>query len=221
MSQKNRVLIVGGPGSGEMAASVFEAVAQVSGEWIVEGFLNDVVPPGERIGRYRVVGTMDEMADFVGKGYYIHYTLHCTSKDKFERVERFKKLQIPLEAMATAVHPKAYLDPSTKIGKGVLISPFMATSTNVNIGNFVHAYAHSYFAHDSVIEDFVTITAHSVIGARVHVGEGSQIGLNSTIREDVKIGKFVLVGMGSVVIDHVDASNVVVGNPAKKLRRSN
>jgi sugar O-acyltransferase (sialic acid O-acetyltransferase NeuD family) len=219
MTMKKRVVIIGGKGSGEMAASVFEAANGVTNEWEIAGFLTDIKKTGESLGKYRVLGGTDEIADFVRKGYFIHYTLHCTSKDKFERVEKFKRLGIPLEAAASAVHPRACLDPSTKLGHGVLISPLAATSVAVEIGNFVHAYPYSYIAHEAVIGDFVNLTAHAVVGARVRVGEGAQLGLNSAIREDVRIGRYAMVGMGAVVIDHVEDHTVVAGNPARVIKK--
>jgi sugar O-acyltransferase (sialic acid O-acetyltransferase NeuD family) len=219
MNHKKRVLIVGGNGSGEMAASVFEAVNALTDEWTIAGFLNDIKPPGNFIGKYPVLGGTNEIVNFVKKGYFIHYTLHCTNKDKFERVEKFKKLGVPLEALASAVHPRACLDPSTRLGHGVLISPLATTSVGVEIGNFVHAYPHSYIAHEAVVGDFVTLTAHAIVGARVKVGEGAQLGLGSAIREDVRIGRYAVVGMGAVVLDDVEERSVVAGNPARMIKK--
>lgn len=218
MKRGKRVLIVGGKGSGEIAASVFAAVSEATNEWSVAGFLNDILNPGECIGGYPVLGRTEEILDFVSKGYFIHYTLHCTSKNKLERVEKFKKLNVPLEAMASAVHPRACLDPSTKLGHGALFSPFAATSVNVEVGNFVHAYPHSYIAHEAVIGDFVTLTAHAIVGARVRVGEGAQLGLSSAVREDTRIGCYAMVGMGSLVLEDVPDHAIVAGNPARPLK---
>ncbi|MBN2400254.1 MAG: hypothetical protein JXI33_07945 [Candidatus Aminicenantes bacterium] len=190
----------------------------VTAEWEIAGFLNDIGKKGESLGKHQILGGTDEIADFVGKEYFIHYTLHCTSKDKFERVEKFNRLGIPLEALASAIHPKACLDPSTRLGCGVLISALAATSVGVEIGNFVHAYPHSYIAHDALVGDFVTLTAHAIVGARVRIGEGAQLGLNSAIREDVRVGQYAVVGMGAVVLDHVADRAVVAGNPAKVLK---
>lgn len=106
MKNAKKVLIVGGKGSGEMAASVFEAMrAAGDGQWAVAGFLTDIRQPGERIGIYPVLGGTREILDFIAKGYYIHYTLHCTSKDKSARIEKYRELNVPLEALASAVHP--------------------------------------------------------------------------------------------------------------------
>lgn len=220
MKNVKRVVIVGGKGSGEMAASVFEAVNMVTSEWTIAGFLSDIKQAGGFLGKYPVLGGTDEIADFVRKGYFIHYTLHCTSKDKFGRIEKFKKLGIPLEAVASAVHPRACLDPSTKLGQGILISPLAATSVGVEIGNFVHAYPHSYIAHEAVVGDFVTLTSHAIVGARVRVGEGVQLGFSSAIREDVRIGRYAIVGMGAVVLKDVEERAVVAGNPARAIRNN-
>lgn len=212
---KKRLLIVGGHGSGEIAMSVFEAVNNLTEEWIIEGFLTDILKPNEYLGEYKVVGTTDQIEEFVNKGYYIHNTLHFNAKQKQERVKKTKTLVIPIEANATAIHPLSYIHPSTKIGYGVVTLPFSATSFGSEIKNFIHIYTSGFVGHDSIIEDYATITAHSIIGGRVIVKEGAHIGLNSTIREDIVIGKYAIVGMASVVTKNVEDYTVVVGNPAR------
>ncbi len=214
---KKRLVIAGGKGSGQIAASVFEDVNRVKDEWIIEGYLNDIVEPGQSFGKYKVLGTSDEVADFVEKGYYLHYAFHFNSKNKFERVKKFEEFKIPLEANATAVHPAAFINPETKIGHGVVICAHVVTSFAPAIGNFVHVYSSSLLGHDCVIGDYATVAAHSVVGARVEVATGAHIGLNSCIREDVRIGEYAIIGMGSVVLNDVEDFGIAVGNPAKQI----
>lgn len=76
---KKRIVIVGGIGPGQIAASIFEDMNKVVDEWVVEGFLNDVVPIGDYFGKFKVLGGSEEVADFVNKGYYIHYAMHIRS----------------------------------------------------------------------------------------------------------------------------------------------
>jgi sugar O-acyltransferase (sialic acid O-acetyltransferase NeuD family) len=215
---KKRLLVVGGHGSGEIAMSVFEEMNNVTDEWILEGFLTDIVPAGERLGRHNVLGGTEETADWVAKGYHVHYALHLNAKAKRDRVAKFESMHIPLEANATAVHPRAYLDPSTNVGYGVLVCAQAATSFGARIGNFVHCYTNSFVGHDTTIEDCSTVTAHCVVGARVRAGKGCHIGLNSCIREDIQIGEYAIIGMGSVVTKDVRPSTIVVGNPGKYLK---
>jgi len=215
---KKRLVIIGGHGSGEIAMSVFQEVNKITDEWIIEGFLNDIVEPGGFLGEHKVLGPSEAVKDYVNKGYHIHYTLHINAKNKDERVKKFMSYDIPLEANATAIHPKAYIDPSTKISKGILICAQACTSFGPEIGNYTHIYINGFVGHDSKIADFSTVAAHSVIGGRISIHEGAHIGLNSCIREDLVIGKYSIIGMGSVVIKDVNEYDIVSGNPAKVIR---
>jgi len=216
---KKRLLIVGGQGSGEIAMSVFQEVNDISQEWDIVGFLNDIVDPGRRLGKFKVIGPSEAVMDFVRDGYYIHYALHFNAKNKEQRVMKFNQFEIPLEANASAVHPRAYLDPSTKIGFGTLVCAHASTSFGPVIGNFVHIYTNGFIGHNSLINDYSTISAHSVIGGRVIIEEGAHIGLNATIREDIRIGKYSIIGMGSVVVKDVEDYAIYTGSPARFFKK--
>ena len=214
---KKKLIVIGGHGSGEIAMSVFAEVNRITDEWILAGFLTDIVEPGSYLGQYKVLGPSEAILDYVNQGYYIHYALHLNAKNKEERVNRFRAYDVPLEQNATAIHPRAYIDPSTRIGFGCVLCANVCTSFAPQIGNFIHLYTNSFVGHDSQVGDFTTIAAHSVIGARNLIREGAHIGLNSTTKEDVTIGRYAIAGMGSVITKNVDDYAVVAGNPARLL----
>lgn len=214
---KPPLVIVGGHGSGEIAMSVFEAANEVCEQWQIAGFLSDVCPPGERLGRHPVLGATAEVEDFAARGYLIHYTLHLNAKKKHERVERLRSLRLPPEAHASAIHPRAHLEPSTEVGRGVVVCAQAATSFGVRLGGFIHLYTNSFVGHDTAVADYATLAAHSVLGARVRAGEGCHVGLNSSVREEVSLGEYSIVGMGAVVLDDVGPFEIVGGNPARLL----
>jgi acetyltransferase EpsM len=56
------------------------------------------------------------------------------------------------------------------------------------------------------------------LAGNVLVGEGTQIGINATIRQGIKIGKWATIGAGAVIIKDVPDYAVVVGNPGKIIR---
>ena len=53
---------------------------------------------------------------------------------------------------------------------------------------------------------------------RTKIEQGASIGANSTILCGITIGRGAMIGAGSVVLNDVPASAVVVGNPAKFLK---
>ncbi|MCG8696597.1 MAG: hypothetical protein MI922_00975 [Bacteroidales bacterium] len=215
--KKKKLIIVGGQGSGVMAMSVFQDINAVTNEWDIEGYLNDIRNPGEMLGNHKVLGPTEAVVDYVKRGYYIHYTLIYNAKQKEQRVKKLKEMNIPEEAHATGIHPLAYVNPTSKVGYGVLMMAFASTSVEVNIGNMVHVYGRGYMAHNAVIGDYSTITAGSIVGARVKLGEGVHVGLNATIKEDLKIGKYSLIGMAANVLKDVGERKKIVGNPGREL----
>lgn len=212
------LLIVGGYGSGEIAASTFKAANEQTGEWDILGFLSDVKEPGERIGEFPIIGSTDEISDKVGAGIHIHYTLHFNAQKKEERVRKLQQLGLPEECFASAVHPLAYLNPATVTGHNYLLLPFSATSVGSVLGSFTHVYTGGFLGHDCKVGDYATVAAQSIVGGRVNVGEGAHIGLNASILEDVQVGEYSVIGMGSVVIRDTAPRTIHAGNPARYLR---
>lgn len=53
----------------------------------------------------------------------------------------------------------------------------------------------------------------------IHIKKGAWIGAGATILPGVSIGKYAIVGACSVVTKDVDDYNVVVGNPAKVIKK--
>ncbi|MGB9844120.1 MAG: transferase, partial [Caldisericia bacterium] len=70
-----------------------------------------------------------------------------------------------------------------------------------------------------IIGDFVHIAPGVHTGGNVTIAEGSLIGIGSTILPNIKIGRWSIVGAGSVVIDNIPDNVVVVGVPAKIIKK--
>ncbi|MOA68793.1 dTDP-3-amino-3,6-dideoxy-alpha-D-galactopyranose 3-N-acetyltransferase [compost metagenome] len=53
------------------------------------------------------------------------------------------------------------------------------------------------------------------------VRRGASIGANATLLPGITIGEFAMVGAGAVVTKDVEAHTVVIGNPARVIRKLN
>ena len=122
----------------------------------------------------------------------------------------------------------------TTIGENCVIGEGVHIGCNVKIGNNCKIQNHSLIYEGVIIEDNVFIGPNVVTTNDIDpkaVGEwkdrfrktyfkkGSSVGANSTIICGNTIGENSTVGAGSVVTKDVEKNTVVVGNPARFMRR--
>lgn len=103
----------------------------------------------------------------------------------------------------------------------------IGTLTNVSVGSAgdtiikdnVKIDALVHIGHDARMEKNVEIPAGAIIGGFDILHEGAYVGINATLRNRIEIGAGALIGMGAVVTKNVAEEEVVIGNPARPLRK--
>ena len=73
--------------------------------------------------------------------------------------------------------------------------------------------------HDDHLEDHVTLASGVLLAGSVHVEANTYLGQGCMVRQNLRIGRDSLIGMGSVVVKDVPPNSVMIGNPARILRR--
>lgn len=131
-------------------------------------------------------------------------------------IEKYLKLGYNF---ATLIHPASSIGEFSIIGNGVIIQSGVNITTNVAIGNFDLLDLNSTVGHSVTIGDYTTISTGVNIAGGVQVGSGCWIGSGAVIIEDVKIGDNSIVGAGAVVTQDVEQSTLVLGVPAKFIRK--
>jgi sugar O-acyltransferase (sialic acid O-acetyltransferase NeuD family) len=104
----------------------------------------------------------------------------------------------------TMIHPTAHVDPSARLGEGVMIYPFATVMNHAVIGDFVLMNIHASAGHDTrigsfgnlspyattngfcVLEDEVFLGTHASVLAYRRVGLGSKVSANSVAAHDVQ-----------------------------------
>lgn len=124
------------------------------------------------------------------------------------------------DRFVTVVHPSAQVSPLATLGTGTVVLQNSVIAAGAAVGRHVMILALCVVSHDSVIGDYSTLANAACISGNVQTGQACYFGAHCSVREGVVVGDFALCGMGSNVLDDVLADSVMVGNPARRLRRT-
>ena len=138
----------------------------------------------------------------------------------FQKQKIISRTQLPLERFTTIIHPSASVSRTATLGRGVVVFQNATITTHVSIGNQVIILPNTVISHDTVIGHYTSIAGGVYVSGNVTVGDSCYIGAKSTLTGNISIGDYCLIGMGAVVLNSFDTNNVVVGNPAKFLRKT-
>jgi len=105
-------------------------------------------------------------------------------------------------AAGAFVHALALVGPECEVGRNAIVQPF------VSLG------------HESRIGDCVQFAPGVHVGGRTRIGDYCFLGPGAVVFPGITLGRNVAVGANSVVNKDVADDMVVVGNPARLLRRA-
>jgi sugar O-acyltransferase (sialic acid O-acetyltransferase NeuD family) len=121
-------------------------------------------------------------------------------------------------AWGRVVHPSAVVMPSSTIGPGTVVFAGAVVNTQAELGAHVIVNTGSIIEHDSVFEDYASVSPGCRMGGRVHAGRGVFLGAGVTLAPRVRIGEWTIVGAGAVVLRDIPERSVAYGVPARVVR---
>ncbi|MCF7908650.1 MAG: NTP transferase domain-containing protein [Candidatus Omnitrophica bacterium] len=142
----------------------------------------------------------------------------------------------------TVIYPFTFIEKGVIIGSCCSLGPFArlrkgtSIGDNSHIGDFIELnrskigrnvrMKHFGYIGDAVVEDNVNIGAGTVtanfdgkLKQKTYIRKGSFIGSDTILVAPLEVGKNSTTGAGSVVTRNVKSGTVVVGVPAKKLKK--
>lgn len=213
---KQLLLFPFGGNAREALLSIF-AINSIQSEWDIVGFLDDDHSVhGKDCCGIRVLGGRELLS-----AYDSAYVLAVPGSPKgyFRRKAIIDGLCLDKSRFATIVHPSAIRSPDVTIGYNTLLMSNLVVSCGSRIGNHCIVLPNTVVAHDSSIGDYGCIGSNVSISGSVGIGPECYIGSGVKIRENIRIGERTLIGLGSNVISDIEQGTVVVGNPARAIKK--
>jgi sugar O-acyltransferase (sialic acid O-acetyltransferase NeuD family) len=220
MASPKKLIILG---TGGNSVDILDAVHERNAHATIPpyeciGFLDDNPQQwGKEIWGVQVLGPLASASQY-SDAYFVN---GIGSEGNFwKKAAIVAKTQVPLDRFETIVHPTASVSRMATLGKGVVVLQQVTIANQARIGHHAIILPNSVISHDAVIGDYSCITGGVCISGLVIMGHHCYLGTNSSIIGGVKIGNGCLIGMGAVVRHNVPENSVMVGNPAKFLRKT-
>jgi sugar O-acyltransferase (sialic acid O-acetyltransferase NeuD family) len=213
-------MLVVGLGAGGHAKVVIEILRLLGGYEFI-GLL-DAKPElhGTELSGVTVLGDDSLMAELYRQGARSAFIGVGTIGNTDSRQRLYEAAQRVGFEGARAVHPQAIISPSAQMGDGPTVMAGAVINAAASLGDNVIVNTGAIIEHDCVVGSHVHVATGARLAGGVSVGEGAHIGMGASIRQGIKINRQAIVGAGAVVIADVAAGAIVVGVPARVLKKA-
>ena len=201
----NTLIIYGGGGHAKSLIDLIRA----EGKYIIEGIVDDGVPAGTDVMGVRVLGSGDILAELRQKGISLAVNAVGGIGNITPRLSVYEKLRTSGFTCPTVIHPRAFIEPTAKVGDGgqIFFNAYVGSDTVIGFGCIINTGA--ILSHDCVLEDYVNISPGAILAGAVTVQQRTLVGMGVTINLNVKIGAGARIGNSAVVKADVPENGIV------------
>jgi sugar O-acyltransferase (sialic acid O-acetyltransferase NeuD family) len=180
-----RVLIVGAGGHGQAVAEAFA----LQGRTHLVGFVDDAAPVGSLVFGLPVLGNVGSLPKLAAVADAVCVAIgHNATRQRLVQ----QALQAGF-ALATVVHPRAFVSPSAVVGAGSAIMAGALVGTCAQLGQGAIVNCGAVVDHHAVVEDF----GHLGVGACM--AGGSRLGQGAWLQAGCALGYGVVVPAGQTL----------------------
>jgi len=153
---------------------------------------------------------------------YKEYFFVITIGNPYGKIRRNLSHKLTQEGLKplSLLHPTSIIEKNASIGTSFQLHAGSYIGVNCYVGNHCIVNTKASIDHDCVLNHGSEVGPNATLCGEVMVGENTWIGAGSVVKHKIKIGRDVIVGAGSVVVKDVPNGQVVVGNPAKFLKKN-
>lgn len=209
-----KVSIFGAGGHAKVVADILRLLG-----WEVVGFLDAVSPrrKGEDFYGSKVLGGDEVLQHLFASDVRSVVVGFGNNRLRVKTAERLADMGFQL---LSAVHPNAVCAGDASVGGGAVIAAGAVIGPSSRIGRNVIINTQASLDHDCVVRDGAHVGPGAIVTGEVQVAECAWIGAGAVISDHRHIGADAIVGAGAVVVKDVPEAVVVVGVPARILRKA-
>lgn len=209
------LFIIGSGGFSKQVIEMVEEINYVTHNYDIKGIIDDNLElNGKRVLNHMVIGNTDYL-DKLSKINKVYAVIAIG--DGYARETINNKLKNV--NWINLIHPKTIISRYLDIGVGNIICSGVIINPDCKIGNHCNINIASTLGHDVILEDYVTIMPGCNISGNVNIKRNSMIGTGSCIIQNRIIGSSSIIGAGTVVIKDVNEKTLIMGNPAKVIKK--
>lgn len=203
-----KLAILGASGHGRVIADA----ALLSGQWQEVLFFDDAYPQLTQNRGYKIEGNS---ADLVRSGLPAVVAIG-DNKIRFQKCNWLLQNQVEL---ACIVHPTAVVASDSNIGAGTVVFAGAVINSGASIGSFCIINSRAVIEHDCSLGDAVHVSPGASLGGNCLLATGAWVGIGAAVRHGTEIGEFSVIGTGAAVVKRVEPFEIVVGVPARPLKK--
>lgn len=133
----------------------------------------------------------------------------------------FKKVKNDGYHLPNIIDPLANIKDIAILGEGNILQDYSHISpSGVSIGDNNVFMTFCRIAHDCKVGNSCVFTSTTNVSGEVIVEDRVYVGTGAKIRDKIQLKHDSIIGMGSVVTKTVEEYSVVVGSPAKEIRKN-
>lgn len=196
---KTPLLVIGAGGHGR---SVAEA-ASLSGVFEVVGFLDDHLPLGEVVLDTLVLGTVACMDTY----RYLSDQVIVAIGNNVVREQLMLQLEHVGFEFATVVHPRAFVSPTSELGKGSVVMAGAIVGTQAYLGKGTIVNCGAVVDHQATVDDFGHLGVNASMAGAAVLGRGAWLQAGAVLGYGVKTPAGAVLPAGQVWDRHTNKIN--------------
>ncbi len=207
------VVIVGAGGHGRVVLDILRE----SGEHVPKGFIDaDASLARTEVAGLPVLGTVNLLEKLARQDIRGAVVAIGDNRIRVRYAELVRQSGLEL---VNAVHPRAVISGSARVGGNTVIAAGAVVGTEAVIGESVIVNTSAVVDHECRVGSGVHLCPGVLLAGRVVVEEGAFVGMGAKVLPCLRVGAGSVVGAGAVVLGDVEAGATVVGVPGRVIKR--